>query len=761
MNTPLDALLHQAAALQQAGRGADALALFQQVLAADPHNHPALRAMGLIQLQRQQLPVGIALLRRALEIRPDDPTTCYELGRALYRQGDLSSALKVFDQAIASRPNYAEALNARGIMLSGMGRREDAIASFLRAVALNPGYASAHNNLGNEQLIGGNTREALASFQRAVECQPDFANAHNGLGNALLALSRHAEALASFTRALTLEPRFAEAWSGQGSALAGLRRTEEALASFERALALDPGYTDVLENLGNTLLELKRFDAALEHYRRALAARPGNPHTLCNIAQAQLGKGLHHDALATYESVLAQRPDFELALTGRARALLMLGRHGEAFQAFAAIVAARPDDPELLGSFLFNLNYMDTLAPREVFDWHRQYGERFEQPLKSGWRGHANEADPDKPLRVGFVSADLRSHPVGYFMEDVLANLRREPLTLVAYANQDRDDAVTDRLRPHFHAWRDIRKLDDDAAADLIRADAIDVLVDLSGHTKGNRLLVFARKPAPVQATYLGYFSSTGLTALDYFLVDRWQAPENEELLYTETPWRLPGHHLCFTPPRLDLPVGPLPMLENGHVTFGNFNVLAKMNDAVVDSWVEILRAVPDSRLFLKSEQLDGADVAASVRARFAGRGIDADRLILEGKSPFDAYLASYRRVDIALDPFPYNGGTVSIQSLWMGVPVLTLRGDRHVARNGTGILEALGLPDWVARSRDEYVGLARELSAKPARLAELRGGLRDRLTASGLCDAPRFAHGLASAFRAMWWRWCAERHDK
>jgi len=758
MTNPSDQLLAQAESLSQGGRMRDAYEVYQQVLAVDAENFQALRAVGMMEIQRQQLQPGVALLRRAAQLQPNHASTHYELGRALYMQGDLHAAVRAFDAALAAAPDYAEAYNARGIMLSTLGQREEAGASFRKAIAINPQYAGAHNNLGNEQLMAKQFEEALSSFDRALAAQPNFANACNGRGNALLSLSRYDEALASFERAVVLEPKFAEAWSGHGNALAGLRRHDDALASYARALALDPSYFDVFENQGNTYLYLKRYQESLACYRRMLAIKPGNPQTLCNIGEALMQMGRHGEALKTFEEVLAARPDFETAHTGKARALLMLGRHREAIEGFEKIIALYPENPDLLQSLLFNLNYMDSIPASEVFAWHKQFGERYETPLMPAWRPHANAPDPDRALRVGFVSGDLRHHPVGYFMENVLANLPKTSLHLMAYANQIRDDEVSDRLRPHFEVWRNIRNLTDDEVANQIRADGIDILVDLSGHTKANRLLVFARKPAPVQVTYLGYFTSTGLKSIDYFLVDRWQAPEGEPLYYTETPYRLPGHHLCFTPPKLDIPVGPLPAGANGYVTFGNFNMLAKMNDAVVATWSEILKAVPGSRLFLKSEQLDGEDVAASVQRRFAALGIGGDRLTLEGKSPYDAYLASYHRVDIALDPYPYNGGTVTIQALWMGVPVLTLRGDCHVGRNGTSILSALEMPEWVAQNEAEYVARAAQLAGDLESLADLRGRLRDRLVTSPLCDAPRFAHDLEAAFRAMWQAWCSRK---
>lgn len=579
--------------------------------------------MGRSHIQQQQLQPGIAMLRRALSVQPGQAEVLYELGRALYELGQTQSALECFDVCLASKPGYADTHNARGIMLSNLGRNEDASRSFLQAVTLNPHYASAYNNLGNEYLKLGKHEDALASFNRAIELQPDFANAYNGRGSILLFLDRHEEALDSFERAIALEDDLTEAWNGRAIAFSNLSRYEEALSSYQRVLADQPDNYQALYNIGEMLTRMGRQVEALEYYNQALAISP----------------------------------DFEPALAGKGNALMALGHEDEAIRTFESNVELHPDNPHLLSALLFDLNYLAGIPLGEVFAWHRKFGERFETHLKFSWRPHTNSPDPHRPLRVGFVSGDFRHHPVGIFMEGILANLDSESLHLYAYANQNNDDEVTDRLRLHFDEWRNSRALSDEEMADQIRADGIDILIDLSGHSLGNCLLVFARKPAPVQATYLGYFSSTGLTAMDYFLGDHWQMPGGAQRYYTETPYCLPHRLLCVMPPDQHIPVGPLPAKNNGYVTFGNFNNLGKMNNATISCWAGVLNALPNSRLFLKTKLLESSDIVKSVFERFSRHGVGAERLMVEGSSSYDSYLKSFQCVDIALDPFPYSGG--------------------------------------------------------------------------------------------------------
>jgi predicted O-linked N-acetylglucosamine transferase (SPINDLY family) len=362
------------------------------------------------------------------------------------------------------------------------------------------------------------------------------------------------------------------------------------------------------------------------------------------------------------------------------------------------------------------------------------------------------------------VSGDLHGHPVGYFLDGVLTSLAAKfsaNLELFAYATRACEDETSKRLRASCKAWHSALGLSDSALALRIREDGIDILIDLSGHTAGNRLPVFAWKPAPIQVSWLGYFATTGVAAIDYFIADPWTLPPDQEAFFTEKVWRLPETRLCFTPPSARVDVNVLPALSNGYVTFGCFNNLSKMNDAVVQLWARVLNAVPASRLFLKYQQLAEASIRQSTRERFAVHGIAADRLIFEDYVPRVNYLAAYHRVDIGLDPFPFPGGTTTVEALWMGIPVLTLSGERFLARQGVGLLMNAGLPEWIASDHDDYVARAVAHASDLQGLAALRARLRQQVLASPIFDAPRFAKHFEAALREMWLTWCATANDR
>jgi protein O-GlcNAc transferase len=346
---------------------------------------------------------------------------------------------------------------------------------------------------------------------------------------------------------------------------------------------------------------------------------------------------------------------------------------------------------------------------------------------------------------------------VSSFLRRVLPALADGRLRLVAYATSVLRDDVTEELVGMVAAWRNAADLDDSALCAAIRADGIDILIDLSGHTRFNRLPAFAQRPAPVQVTWLGYSGTTGLQAIDYILGDRWVTPDAETAYLTETAWRLPDSYLCFAPPAAAVSIGPLPAGDDRPLTFGSFNNINKLSDVTLATWARVLAAVPGSRLLLKNGMLEDRALAEELRARFTSLGIAADRLLFKGRDPTaEAHLASYNLVDIALDPFPYNGTTTTVEALWMGVPVLGLRGDRFIAHVGESILATAGLADWVADDADDYVARAAAFAANRPGLADLRRDLRDRLLASPLCDAPRFGRHLEAALREMWKLWCA-----
>jgi predicted O-linked N-acetylglucosamine transferase (SPINDLY family) len=383
-------------------------------------------------------------------------------------------------------------------------------------------------------------------------------------------------------------------------------------------------------------------------------------------------------------------------------------------------------------------------------DWASRFG------IKEDAAPFPNPPLPERRLRVGYVSNDFYSHPVAYFLERVLTAHDHSAVEVFCYANNGRTDGLTDRLRAAADHWRSITQIGDAEGAALIRQDGIDVLIDLSGHTGGNRLTLFARRAAPVQVSWLGYFGTTGVPAMDYILADHHVVPPGEEEFFTEAVRRLPLSYHCFAPPADDVAIGPPPSQASGAITFGSFNNSIKITPAAVALWAEVLRAVPGSHLLLKSRQFADAGVCGTLSDQFAAQGIDPARLQMEGSSPRTDYLAAYNRIDIALDPLPFGGGTITAECLWMGVPVITLRGDRWTGRISTSFLSTIGLgEELVADSPDTYVSKAAALAADPARLADLRAGLRRRLENSPLCDGPAFTRALEQAYREMWRNWC------
>ena len=629
----------------------------------------------------------------------------------------LAEAEALYRQALGVQPNHADALHLLGMVALQTGRLDAAEAAIGQAIAVNPVTPHYRFSLGNVLARRGRLAGALASFDQAIALKPDFAEAHGNRGSALVGLGRQADAAAAFRRAVELRPDYADAYKNLGILLCAMGRLEEAGAACRQAIALRPDFAEAHLSLGNVLRDQGNLTLAADCFRQAITVRPDYADGHNNLA-----------------NTLKDRGDIAGAVAHYARA-----------------VALNPDDLLAHSNLLFCQNYLPDRFPAVL----RAMASRFGALVTSrvGDRAYRDWAQPAAgvPLRVGLVSSDLRAHPVGFFLEAFLRASDPARIAFVAFPSRAGEDAVTLRLKPLFVGWHPIYGLDDAGAAACIHASGVRILIDLSGHTAHNRLPVFAWRPAPVQVTWLGYFATTGVAEIDFILGDPHVAPANEEDHFTETVWRLPESYLCFTPPEPAAAVSALPALSRGYVTFGCFNTLAKINDAVVAVWVRILRAVPNSRLVLKASQFTDAAIRSATAVRF---GPVADRLVLEPPSARGEYLRAYQRIDIALDPFPYPGGTTSCEALWMGVPVLTRRGDRFLAHAGETIVGNAGLADWIAADDDDYVAKAVGFAADLPRLAGLRAGLRDRVLASPLFDAPRFARHFQAAMEAMWARW-------
>jgi predicted O-linked N-acetylglucosamine transferase (SPINDLY family) len=711
-------------ALKVDGQFDAAITCFDRALALKPDYVAAYNNRGNVRMAQGRWAEAIADYQRALERKPDYVEACLNLGHAWYAQGNLDAAWDCYQRVLAMRPNLASAHLGRGNVLHDQGKLADARACYEQAIAVSPNLVEAHHNLGNVLHAQGKLDEACVAQRRALDLNPDHASAWNSLGSTLHALGKIDAALDCYARALQLRPDYAEAHNNCGNAWKDTGRLDAALGCYENALAAKPSFLAARSNLGGTLQAQGKLDAALQCHRQTLTLRPDHLETHINHGNACKDAGRLDEALGCYERILATKPD---------------------------LLAARQN-------LLATLHYCPEVTLQRLADAHADFERLHAAPLRTVWQPHSNTRDPQRRLRLGFVSSDLGQHPVGVFLVRALENLDPRQCAVFCYAERLKTDALTARIRAATTGWRDVFGLTDELLAEQVRADQIDILFDLAGHTAKNRLLLFARKPAPIQITWLGYVGTTGLQAMDYLLADRHEVPPAAEPYCVERVLRLPDGYVCFDPPADAPPVGPLPATRAGRFTFGSFNNPAKINAQVIAAWAEILRQVPQARLLLKYRGFDSDAVGQRLRRSLAEQHVDPQRLELAGWSPHAATLDAYREVDLALDPFPYGGGLTTCEALWMGVPVVTFPGETFASRHALSHLSTAGLTETLAPDRTGYINMAVALAGDLPRLATLRSGLRERVAASPLCDGPQFAQNLTTLLREAWHRWC-EQH--
>lgn len=537
---------------------------------------------------------------------------------------------------------------------------------------------------------------------------------------ALCALGRSREGVIHLRRVTELNPNAADAHANLATVLAAAGDAEGAINSFRKAVGLRPGFIEAWSALASLLKALGRYDEAEDCCRSGLSVDAGHA-------------GLHH------------------ILSG---ALFEQGRVDEAISAARAALVAAPDLATAHSDLIRMLNYVDATEPDAVYAEHRSWGERHADALTAAAPPHSNDCNPARRLRVGFVSPYFRKHAMTFFFESVVEHHDRERMEIFLYADVAQADEYSERLKGYGAQWRRTVALNDSQLAEAVRADAIDILVDLSGHTPYNRLLAFARRPAPIQVTWNGYPNTTGMMAMDYRITDAYcDPPGTTEALHSEALVRLPDIYMTWRPPADAPDVGALPALATGHVTFGSFNSCFKITAALVTLWARLLREVPRSRLMLLT--VTGERAEQRVRGLFAERGIGPDRLEILPRVTHEEFLGAHRRIDIALDTYPYHGTTTTCFSLWMGVPVVALAGSTHVSRVAVSLLGNLGMPELVAQDGDDYLEIAKRLAFDLTALAERRSALRQKMRESPLTDGKRGARALESALRQMWSNWC------
>jgi protein O-GlcNAc transferase len=774
----------------QAGRLADAEAYYRRVLTVEPSHADALNMLGVVAQQVGRSELAIELIRQAIRSNGSNPAYFHNLGHVLREQGKVEEAISAIRRAIGIKPDIAEGHFSLGCHLHDLGRLEEAVVAYRDAIRLDPDLAEAHSNLGNILRTQGRLDEALSACREAIRLKPGLADAHCNLGTALFDHGKHAHAVAAYEKAIHLAPdlaeahynlgralceqgkrdeaiaatrqairlnrNHAEAHSNLGSMLQNQAKLEEAVVACRQAIRINPQYAEAHMNLGAVLFEQGRLDEALGATRQAIRLKPTHAEAHSNLGSMLREQGMLDEAVAACRQAIRIKPPYAEAHLNLGAALADQGRPDEAVAIYCEAIRLKADFVSASSALAFCMNYMEKVSVGQVFEAHREWDERHGRPLPRA--AYTNDRSPGRRLMVGYVSPDFRQHSVAYFLEPLLRSHDRNAVEVFCYADVSAPDARTQLFKGLAHHWMTTVGMSDEALAERIRNDGIDILVDLAGHTAKNRLPVFARKPAPVQVTWLGYPNTTGLDAIDYRLVDAVTDPEGKaDAFASEALVRLPEGFLCYgVRDETPAPTTP-PCLSKGFVTFGSLNNPAKLSAATLDAWAQMLTRLPAARLLLKGKPFTDAATRALYLERLAERGVAAERLELVGWLPDSrAHLALYGRVDVALDPFPYNGTTTTCEALWMGVPVVTLSGDRHAGRVGASLLTQIGVTDLIADSIDAYVEMAVALAGDPTRLADLRRSLRPRMAASSLCDTAGFARKVEDAYRTMWARWCA-----
>jgi len=599
------------------------------------------------------------------------------------------------------------------------GRLPEAETLYHRVLQLEPNHPDALHHLGLTALQSGKSEVAVDFVCKAMGADPSNPIYHNTLANALKELGRLREAVASLRKAIELKPDFAMAHNNLGNLLKEMGQLDEAAESYRQALSFKPDDADAHANLGNVLKEQGRLDDAVASLRTALSFQPNHAKAYYNLGTVFNEQGLLDAAVESYRKALLFQPDYAIAHS----------------------------------NLQFALQFYPHTTPAELIAASNRFAAQCEAPLKAQWRPHANPRAPEKRLQVGYLSPDFRRHAVAFFIEPVLANHDKERIEVCCYYNNSQHDEFTARLAGYSDRWLDCKWMTDSQLAERIRADGIDILVDLAGHTANNRMLTLARKPAPIQITYLGYPGTSGLAAMDYRLTDGCADPAGNDAYYTEKLLRLPDSLWCFRPGK-DMPeVTALPAQRNGYITFGSFNNFNKVDALCIKLWAQLLQAVPDSRLLMVTVPEGGS--RQRLKDQFVTHGIAADRLEFHGKLPGNEFYRMLQRVDLSLDPITVNGATTTCESLWLGVPVISLTGKRFLERAGFSILNATGLLDFAAKTPEDYIGIARHFASNLQQLAQLRAGLRARVAGSPLVDEVKFTQGLEELYRNVWTDWC------
>ena len=703
----LRGLFEIAVEAHQADRLSEAESLYRRLLREQPSQPDTLNLLGVLAMQTGRAEVAVDCINRALERRPRAPDYHYNLGLAYLNQGRKSDAEERFRTATELTPTHADAHNNLANVLKERGRTGEASEHYRIALDILPTHPAAHNNLAKLLDEIGESDEALTHYRKVVELEPDDGEARFNLTNTLRKLGKLSEAVDEYKKAIALGFSSADLYSLLGATYQQLGQYDEAVDSFEHAVALNPDFAEAHFALGTALNELDKFAAASASFRRAVSIKPES------FGSAVL------DHLLAIET-LAIKPD--------------AARHSV---------------------LIHTINCHPDFGAAEILEEARRWNDSHVGSLRMPQFTYSDVRSPERRLKIGYLSPDLRRHPVGYFFQPVFAEHNKEEFEVTAYSNVEAHDDMTKLFAKTADRWRDVVGVDDETLADMVNKDGIDILVELAGHTFRNRLLTVARKPAPIQLCGGGHIGTTGADGVQYLISDQFHTPAGSDAFYSESLLRMPDGYVCYEPPDYAPAVTILPARDRGYVTFGCYNNIWKITPQVVDLWAEILKKLPGSRIRLQTAALAEGITRDRIHASFESHGIRSSRVDLVGPEDHSVLLGNYGLIDIALDPFPYSGGLTTCEALWMGVPVITLSGETFTGRHSTSHLSNVGLKEFITESKEEYVSVSCNLARDLYHLETIRGTLRNHMAASPLCDSVGYTRNLETAYRELWREWC------
>ncbi len=734
----------------------DALEKSRAAVEGGPHVAVFHNTLGAVLLASEQPDLAEAAFRTAIQIDPKHAEAHGNLGNMLKNRRRYVDAIAQYEEAISIKPEYQEAWQQLGLTFFLERKWKEAIRCLRKALELKPDEPSVFAFLGASLREDGQLIEAETCFRKEISMRPT-PEVLQELALVLQQQNRMDEAIGFYLEVLRLCPNNFGAYNNLGLAFATMGKLEEAVQAYEKAISLNPDFPPTYLNVGNLHKNQNRWEQAIFWYEKAIQLKPDYAEAHNNLGLIFQVQGYLFKAIASYETALKHDPSFHGASMNRSNAFLDLGKIQEAISSFRALLSLRPDYHSVHSNLLFTLHHQPNIRQEDIFEEHLQWARQHARQLSPRYNNYSNSREPERRLRIGYLSPDFCGHVVALNLLPIFQHHDRSQFEIICYSNTPREDMITDRLKAHVEQWRYIRHHGDEALCEQIREDQIDILIELAGHTANNRLLVTARRPAPIQINYLGYIHTTGLAEVDYRLTDLHGDPEGvTERFYTEKIIRLPQSAICYDSIQGSPEVQPPPFLKTGRITFGSFNNLTKFNDHVAELWAKVLLEVPQSMLLMKARPLLEPEACAWVRQRFEKFGVSPERIEFLGWiSSNMQHLELYHRIDIALDPFPFNGGITSFDALWMGVPIITLAGNSFASRMGVRLLEEIGLSDLISLSKPEYVRLATQLAREPERLRSLRSALRGLLQHSPLMNGAQTTQKIEAALRLAWKTWC------